>query len=81
LVPFNTVGTNGVIAHCLEIHDLWISKAIAGRPKDLEFCAALLERPRGYRQGASCGPPTARIESFSPVISQRTSTVGMTPAA
>ena len=23
-------------------HDLWISKAIAGRDKDLEFCGALL---------------------------------------
>jgi len=29
---------------CLELHDLWVSKAIASGPKDLEFCAALLER-------------------------------------
>ena len=34
--------TRGVIAWCLEIHDHWISKAIAGREKDLEFCRALL---------------------------------------
>lgn len=41
LVPFLTKATNGVTALCLEPHDLWISKAIAGRPKDIEFCKAL----------------------------------------
>ena len=44
LVPFRTPGTNGVTALCLEPHDLWISKAVAGRPKDIEFCRALMER-------------------------------------
>ena len=29
-------------ALCLEPHDLWVSKAIAHRPKDVEFCEALL---------------------------------------
>ena len=43
LVPFNTPATNGVTALCLEPHDLWISKAVAGRPKDREFCQALME--------------------------------------
>jgi hypothetical protein len=33
---------SGVIAWCLELHDLWIAKAIAGRPKDWELCDALL---------------------------------------
>ncbi|WP_439643910.1 hypothetical protein [Gemmatimonas sp.] len=33
-------------AWCLELHDLWISKAVAGWEKDREFCSALL------RQGA-----------------------------
>ena len=42
LVRFHTPGTGGVTAACLEVHDLWISKAIAGRPKDLEFCEAVL---------------------------------------
>jgi len=42
LVRFETPGTNGVVAWCLEVHDLWISKAVAGRPKDREFCAALV---------------------------------------
>ncbi|HEX9885752.1 MAG TPA: DUF6036 family nucleotidyltransferase [Longimicrobiales bacterium] len=44
LVHYESRGTNGVVAWCLEPHDLWISKAIAGRPKDLDFCAALLDR-------------------------------------
>lgn len=43
LVRYETAATNGVVAWCLEIHDLWISKAIALRPKDIEFCAALAE--------------------------------------
>jgi hypothetical protein len=43
LVRFQTAGTRGVIAWCLEPHDLWISKMVAGRPKDLEFGQALLE--------------------------------------
>ena len=46
LVRFETAGTNGVVAWCLEPHDLWIAKAIAGRPKDVEYCRALLERAR-----------------------------------
>lgn len=44
LVRFESPGTNGVVAWCLEPHDLWVSKAIAGRPKDLEFCRALVDR-------------------------------------
>ena len=44
LVPFATPATDGVTALCLEAHDLWISKAIAYRPKDLEFCRALLRK-------------------------------------
>ncbi len=44
LVPFSSQETNGVTAHCLELHDLWISKAMAGRPKDREFCDELLQR-------------------------------------
>lgn len=54
LVRFETPATNGVVAWCLEPHDLWISKAIASRPKDLEFCAALLRaglvQPETLRQ-------------------------------
>lgn len=44
LVPFDTPGTRGVTAWCLELHDLWVSKAVAGREKDREFCRALVQR-------------------------------------
>ena len=44
LIGYLTPGTNGVTALCLEPHDLWISKAVAGRPKDKEFCQALIVR-------------------------------------
>lgn len=44
LIRYESPSTNGVVAWCLEPHDLWMSKAIAGRPKDLEFCDALLSR-------------------------------------
>jgi hypothetical protein len=44
LVRYETPGTAGVVAWCLEPHDLWVSKAIAGRPKDIEFCEALVRQ-------------------------------------
>jgi hypothetical protein len=43
LVRLETAGTGGVVAWCLEPHDLWVSKAVAGRPKDVEFCQAVLD--------------------------------------
>ncbi len=43
LVRFETPSTNGVVAWCLEPHDLWISKAIASRHKDISFCRAMLD--------------------------------------
>lgn len=44
LVAFRTEQTNGVTAYCLEPHDLWVSKALAGRAKDMEYCKALIKR-------------------------------------
>ncbi|MDA1073607.1 MAG: hypothetical protein O3A63_02440 [Proteobacteria bacterium] len=44
VVRYSSPSTNGVTALCLEIHDLWLSKAVAGRRKDQEFCRALLAR-------------------------------------
>jgi hypothetical protein len=35
--------TNERVGYCLDVLDLFLSKAIAGRPKDREFCMALLE--------------------------------------
>ena len=34
--------TNGRIGYCLDVADLFMSKAAAGREKDREFCTALL---------------------------------------
>jgi hypothetical protein len=65
LVSYLTPGTNGVTALCLEPHDLWISKAIAGRPKDREFCRALLDR--GLVDRASL---QARLKKLSGVDSR-----------
>ena len=42
LVPIDTFRTNGHVGLCLEIHDLFISKLVAGREKDLEFCQAVV---------------------------------------
>ncbi len=42
LVRYCSPGTNGVTAWCLELHDLWVAKAVAGRTKDAELCDALL---------------------------------------
>ncbi|MEN8115014.1 MAG: DUF6036 family nucleotidyltransferase [Actinomycetota bacterium] len=41
LVRYESPMTDGVVAWCLELHDLWLAKAVAGRPKDYEFCRAL----------------------------------------
>lgn len=42
LIPHRSPSTNGVTALCLEPHDLWISKAVAGRSKDHDFCNAMI---------------------------------------
>lgn len=42
LVRYESPLTNGVVAWCLDLQDLWLSKAVAGRPKDLDFCRALV---------------------------------------
>lgn len=41
LVRVFNENTNGITGLCLEVHDLAISKYVAGREKDLEFTAAL----------------------------------------
>lgn len=40
LVALNTANTHGATGWCLEIHDLVLSKYIAGREKDLEYVEA-----------------------------------------
>ncbi len=43
LVPVHNENTGGGTGLCLEVHDLAVSKLVAGREKDLEFVAALLQ--------------------------------------
>jgi hypothetical protein len=43
LVPFRTPSTGGATGLCLDVHDLAISKLVAGREKDLQFIRVLLE--------------------------------------
>jgi hypothetical protein len=50
LLAFTTPETKGVTAWCLEPHDLWIAKAVAGRDKDSAFCRALINRGIVSRQ-------------------------------
>lgn len=42
LVAINNENTKGVTGLCLEVHDLAISKLVAGRPKDIEFVQELI---------------------------------------
>lgn len=41
LIRITNPNTQGITGLCLEVHDLAISKYVAGRPKDLEFTHAL----------------------------------------
>lgn len=44
LVPVHNENTGGGTGLCLEIHDLAVSKLVAGREKDVAFLAGLLRR-------------------------------------
>ena len=44
LAPYEDSGTDGCVAYCLEIHDLWLSTAWAGREKDASFCDTMAEQ-------------------------------------
>jgi hypothetical protein len=42
LIPIHSQNTGGGTGLCLEIHDLAVSKLVAGRDKDLDFLSGLL---------------------------------------
>jgi hypothetical protein len=46
LVPLRNRNTAGVTGCCIEVHDLAVSKFLANREKDVEFCDALLRSGR-----------------------------------
>jgi hypothetical protein len=64
LIRFETPATKGVVAWCLEVHDLWISKAIANRDKDREFCQALLTE--GIVEKTVLRPRLAAVQCLAP---------------
>lgn len=42
LVPIQNENTGGAIGWCLDVHDLALSKLVAGREKDLDFVGVLM---------------------------------------
>lgn len=42
LIPYQTINMGSAAALCLEVHDLAVSKLVAGRDKDLSFIRALI---------------------------------------
>lgn len=43
VVRVQNANTNDRVGYCLEVTDLFLSKAVAGRDKDREFCMALIQ--------------------------------------
>ncbi len=50
LVPVRGPGTRGATGWCLEIHDLLLSKYVAGREKDAEFTAVAVRHGMASRE-------------------------------
>lgn len=44
LIAYENENTNGFVGWCLEPHDLVVSKLVAGRPQDVDYCRALFAR-------------------------------------
>ena len=44
LVPIHNPNTNNATGWCLDIHDLVTSKLVAGREKDMDFVAVILQK-------------------------------------
>jgi hypothetical protein len=73
LVPISCSDEEGrpvATGWCLEVHDLWASKAAAGRSKDYEFCTALGDA--GLVDETVC---RQRIDSFAGVYAIRANQV------
>ena len=76
LVRFQTPATSGVVAWCLEPHDLWVSKAVAGRVKDVEFCTALVQG--GFVEADMLHERLGEVEELDPRV--RESVVARIPS-
>ena len=54
---------------CLELHDLWVSKAVAGRPKDVEFCRAFVRE--GFVAPDTLRDRLANTDDLSAAVNER----------
>lgn len=73
LIPVRNANTRGATGLCLEIHDLLISKYVAGREKDRRFARAaarhrLADRPMLLQRLKSTQLDNARRESIAAFI-------------
>lgn len=50
LVPIQNPNTGGGRGLCLEVHDLAVSKLVAGREKDLDFICGLLRHRLAFAE-------------------------------
>lgn len=50
LVPYESPAAPGVVALCLEPHDLWIAKAMRAEARDVSYCSALAKSGRIQRK-------------------------------
>lgn len=62
LVAVINANTHGVTGWCLEIHDLVLSKYVAGREKDLEFVAAVARHGLVDRDELLLRLPTMQLD-------------------
>lgn len=73
LVPIRTPRTRGAVGLCLEVHDLAISKYVAGRDKDMAFVRALathrlVDEATLLRRLEATPVPPARREELAKLI-------------
>lgn len=65
LIPVRNANTRGATGWCLEIHDLVLSKLVAGRDKDLRFVRVALEhrlaRPEVLNERAGSLPVSGEV--------------------
>ena len=79
LIPVCNENTDGITGWCLDRYDLCVSKLLAGRPKDIQFCraliaAAVVEPTTLLERLAQCDPTTEdqeRVQKFVRGASRR----------
>lgn len=64
--------TNGYAGYCLDVQDLFLAKAAAGRDKDREFCVALLRYGYLTTQAALSKVPLMQLGQREDVVTETT---------